>query len=111
MSDTDFEQGSIAAANAIFGWIGRTYGPTMQRAAVVAWDAGDMFEPEVQPTRSPHLDATLTEGEIKPPVFDRRMAKQSGYTGDECTNCHGVRVKNNGTCLVCEDCGTTTGCS
>jgi ribonucleoside-diphosphate reductase alpha chain len=44
-------------------------------------------------------------------VFDRRMAKQSGYTGDECTNCHGVRVKNNGTCLVCEDCGTTTGCS
>lgn len=38
-------------------------------------------------------------------------AKQAGYTGDCCETCHGSRVKRNGSCLVCEDCGTTSGCS
>lgn len=37
--------------------------------------------------------------------------QQMGYTGDTCDNCHGTRVRNNGTCKVCDDCGTTTGCS
>lgn len=39
------------------------------------------------------------------------QAKVQGYTGEQCENCGSVRVKQNGTCKVCEDCGTTTGCS
>jgi ribonucleoside-diphosphate reductase alpha chain len=34
-----------------------------------------------------------------------------GYTGEQCTNCSSIRVKRNGSCLLCEDCGTTSGCS
>lgn len=34
-----------------------------------------------------------------------------GFTGDTCTQCHGIHVRNNGTCKLCADCGTTTGCS
>ncbi|AAM71820.1 ribonucleotide reductase family protein [Chlorobaculum tepidum TLS] len=39
------------------------------------------------------------------------QAKMQGYTGEQCENCGSVRVKQNGTCKVCEDCGMTTGCS
>ena len=38
-------------------------------------------------------------------------AKQIGYTGEQCTSCGSIRVIRNGSCTVCEDCGTTTGCS
>ena len=38
-------------------------------------------------------------------------ARQIGYTGEQCASCGSIRVKRNGSCTVCEDCGTTTGCS
>jgi len=38
-------------------------------------------------------------------------ALQIGYTGEQCPNCGSIRVKRNGSCTVCEDCGTTSGCS
>jgi ribonucleoside-diphosphate reductase alpha chain len=37
-------------------------------------------------------------------------AKAQGYTGEMCS-CGSSRVKRNGACTVCEDCGTTSGCS
>jgi len=39
------------------------------------------------------------------------QAKRAGYTGESCASCGSVRVRRNGTCVVCEDCGTTSGCS
>lgn len=38
-------------------------------------------------------------------------AKQAGYTGEQCYSCGSIRVKRSGSCTVCEDCGTTSGCS
>jgi ribonucleoside-diphosphate reductase alpha chain len=38
-------------------------------------------------------------------------ARQIGYTGEQCGSCGSIRVKRNGSCTVCEDCGSTTGCS
>jgi ribonucleoside-diphosphate reductase alpha chain len=38
-------------------------------------------------------------------------ARAQGYTGETCTTCGSARVKRNGSCTVCEDCGTTSGCS
>ncbi|HZV12022.1 MAG TPA: vitamin B12-dependent ribonucleotide reductase, partial [Candidatus Kapabacteria bacterium] len=38
-------------------------------------------------------------------------ARVKGYTGEQCTECGSMRVKRNGACTVCEDCGTTSGCS
>ncbi len=37
--------------------------------------------------------------------------KSKGYTGDMCQACGSMHVKRSGTCSVCEDCGTTSGCS
>lgn len=41
----------------------------------------------------------------------KTAARAQGYSGDICTNCSGVRMKWAGHCQVCDDCGTTTGCS
>ena len=38
-------------------------------------------------------------------------AKSKGYTGEQCSSCGSMKLKRNGSCAVCEDCGTTTGCS
>ena len=37
--------------------------------------------------------------------------KTLGYTGEQCPNCESFRLKRNGSCMICEDCGSTTGCS
>jgi len=51
------------------------------------------------------------EKPIEAPKLTKETARMSGYTGDMCSTCMGVRMRRNGSCLVCEDCGTTTGCS
>ncbi|MFH0873867.1 MAG: adenosylcobalamin-dependent ribonucleoside-diphosphate reductase [Candidatus Komeilibacteria bacterium] len=38
-------------------------------------------------------------------------ARQQGFTGDQCGSCGSMKMKRNGSCLLCADCGETTGCS
>jgi ribonucleoside-diphosphate reductase alpha chain len=38
-------------------------------------------------------------------------AKKQGFTGEACGQCGSMKVKQNGTCHLCIDCGTTSGCS
>ena len=38
-------------------------------------------------------------------------AKQQGFTGTICGSCGSLRVKSNGSCELCLDCGSTSGCS
>ena len=43
---------------------------------------------------------------------DRRAkAIMQGYTGDACTECSNFTMVRNGTCLKCDTCGATSGCS
>ncbi len=63
----------------------------------------ELFEPEIVAHDQPGLSAAR-----KSQVY---QAKVQGYTGEQCENCGSMRVKQNGTCKVCEDCGMTTGCS
>jgi ribonucleoside-diphosphate reductase alpha chain len=42
---------------------------------------------------------------------ERIQAKQQGYTGDICPECGSMTMVRNGTCLKCNTCGSTTGCS
>ncbi len=41
--------------------------------------------------------------------FER--ARQMGYTGDACGDCGSMTMVRNGTCLKCNTCGATSGCS
>lgn len=45
------------------------------------------------------------------PSLTRDAAVQQGFTGDQCSNCFSMRMQIAGHCMVCSDCGTTTGCS
>jgi len=49
--------------------------------------------------------------EIPHGVSSAGQAKGMGYTGDACSKCGSMRMKRSGTCGVCEDCGTSGGCS
>jgi ribonucleoside-diphosphate reductase alpha chain len=41
----------------------------------------------------------------------RSIAKMKGYVGDACGECGNFTLVRNGTCLKCDTCGSTTGCS
>ena len=40
-----------------------------------------------------------------------QQARWMGYEGDPCPECGSLTLVRNGTCLKCESCGATTGCS
>jgi ribonucleoside-diphosphate reductase alpha chain len=45
-------------------------------------------------------------------TLDRRMqAKMKGYEGESCSECGNFTMVRNGTCLKCDTCGSTSGCS
>ena len=41
----------------------------------------------------------------------RMEANMKGYVSDPCPSCHNMTLVRNGTCLKCDTCGETTGCS
>jgi ribonucleoside-diphosphate reductase alpha chain len=41
----------------------------------------------------------------------RAQARMKGYVGESCPECGNFTMVRNGTCLKCETCGGTTGCS
>jgi ribonucleoside-diphosphate reductase alpha chain len=41
----------------------------------------------------------------------RAEARMKGYVGEACPECGNFTMVRNGTCLKCETCGGTTGCS
>ncbi len=40
-----------------------------------------------------------------------QQAKMQGYEGESCSECQNFTLVRNGTCLKCNTCGATTGCS
>ncbi|MDT8342980.1 MAG: vitamin B12-dependent ribonucleotide reductase [Thermohalobaculum sp.] len=57
--------------------------------------------------------ATATAiGAVATAVLDRRTeAKMKGYEGDACGDCGNFTLVRNGTCMKCNTCGATSGCS
>ncbi|MCC6547503.1 vitamin B12-dependent ribonucleotide reductase [Candidatus Sumerlaeota bacterium] len=58
---------------------------------------------------------TKPKAAVRPNVLSRtelaRQAKLKGYIGEPCGQCGSWTLVRNGTCLKCESCGGTTGCS
>jgi ribonucleoside-diphosphate reductase alpha chain len=49
------------------------------------------------------------DAEVKPSKAEQ--AKLQGFTGSVCGGCGSLKMKRNGSCEVCLDCGATSGCS
>ncbi|MBT3274118.1 MAG: hypothetical protein HN368_13255, partial [Spirochaetales bacterium] len=51
------------------------------------------------------------EAAVSAKIRALRTARIQGYEGDPCPECSHFTLVRNGTCLKCETCGSTTGCS
>ena len=63
------------------------------------------------PTLAAHVDggaAVLVANQQQSAI---RTAQAKGYTGDACSECGNMTMVRNGTCLKCDTCGSTSGCS
>jgi ribonucleoside-diphosphate reductase alpha chain len=60
---------------------------------------------------SPPLMESENLDDVQPNFSLAESARAMGFTGDICTNCNGSQMVRNGTCLKCNECGETTGCS
>ena len=79
--------------------------PELTDAGVVRSEGEKM---EVQMT----LDAAVAPlQEQDPEALAIQAARERGFTGDICDDCGSSQMVRNGTCLKCNDCGSTTGCS
>jgi len=58
---------------------------------------------QAQPVKVGSTDAEKLEA--------ARIAKAKGYEGEACTDCGNFTMVRNGTCLKCDTCGGTSGCS
>jgi ribonucleoside-diphosphate reductase alpha chain len=87
----------------------------IQTSTVTALKSTTAYKPEPGVAPAAFSAAELDPIPSPPPSKDastlRAEAQMKGYTGDQCTECHNFTMVRNGTCLKCDTCGTTTGCS
>ncbi len=77
-------------------------------------ELGDFSRCQIKPDRFYHINkhglneivATKTEGHVDIEKFEGERVY-----GETCSNCGSDQLLINGTCKVCKECGTTTGCS
>ena len=70
-------------------------------AAVAAQENGDALD-----SSDPYTQGFIHESAKEAALHGERV-----YDGSSCPTCSSARMVQNGTCKVCLDCGTTTGCS
>lgn len=56
-------------------------------------------------------DPLLLSSEEVPRKLDHKTARAQGFTGNQCSQCYSMRMQVSGHCEVCQDCGSSSGCS
>ena len=71
-------------------------------------------EPKLSPTEKleARLDTQDAHAHAKAAASEKRAeARAKGYEGEACSECGNFTLVRNGTCMKCDTCGSTTGCS
>ena len=125
-SDVDFSLGAGAEEGALkknqIPWKivkkmssqGFLRGQTSENLMVVnsSNNAGSYSEsPKVEQGASVTPDAIKSSTSSDPMASKVQVARMMGYEGDACPECSAFTLVRNGTCLKCDSCGATTGCS
>ena len=81
---------------------------------IIDIELGDYTRCQVKPEVYDESCSDCSENDEIPTAFP--IKKQEKIEGDRlygvtCSHCSSTRMVRNGTCMVCTDCGTTTGCS
>jgi ribonucleoside-diphosphate reductase alpha chain len=74
-------------------------------------DSGQLAARERVVEQKTHQEIEAAVAEVEASGGKRELAKLQGFTGSLCSACGSVRMKRNGSCEVCLDCGGTSGCS
>ena len=79
--------------------------------AVLPSNTATMLKPDTQAQPStPKVGAV--EASPEPSKADQiALARMKGYEGENCGECGNFTMVRNGTCLKCDTCGATSGCS
>lgn len=79
---------------------------------IIDIELGDFSRCQVKPSSSVESHPNHTAGYSTEISADLHVeAKPERVYGSTCPNCSSTRMVRNGTCMVCLDCGSTTGCS
>ncbi|MFC3676923.1 vitamin B12-dependent ribonucleotide reductase [Ferrovibrio xuzhouensis] len=83
------------------------------RAATAGLQATGTDGPVMHVTADTHVEITAPLGAAGGNRTMERIAeaRMKGYEGDACPECGNFTLVRNGTCLKCDSCGSTTGCS
>ena len=70
-------------------------------------------EPETRPTANVAMEhLPWTQADARAHAAEKRAeARAKGYEGEACGECGNFTLVRNGTCMKCDTCGSTTGCS
>lgn len=75
-------------------------------------EATTTIAPSVTSEASPTVTTqTMTAAPTSSKSDQVQQAKMQGYEGESCPECQNFTLVRNGTCLKCNTCGSTTGCS
>ena len=86
-----------------------------QELMVLQGGQANLFEDSVPIQEATGTDSAVSISAQKsvglPQLDDRAKAKMQGYEGDACGDCGNYTLVRNGTCMKCNTCGATSGCS
>ena len=100
---------NIKMATSVLDFIFRDLALTyLHRTDLAQVKPSDLDTTETQVYAEPEKTAVLVPSAEDQNVFEARVR---GYEGDPCPACGHFTLVRNGTCLKCETCGGTTGCS
>ena len=82
-----------------------------QELVVVQGGSGGEGLVAVEPGTDPAVVMEAVVAASEPVTSSRAQARMQGYEGDPCGECGNYTLVRNGTCLKCNTCGGTSGCS
>ena len=86
-----------------------------QELMVLQGGQANLFDAETSLQEASSTDnnvaAAVKQIATMPQFDDRAKAKMQGYEGDACGDCGNYTLVRNGTCMKCNTCGATSGCS
>jgi ribonucleoside-diphosphate reductase alpha chain len=96
----------------------KAFGGSRERAEI-SGSAALKAEPELKLSPTEQLEQqnlpfarSETRAEARASAAEKRAeAKAKGYEGEACGECGNFTLLRNGTCMKCDTCGGTTGCS
>lgn len=101
---------SIASAGATARHGGNE--PQFEGAAALKAEVDASLSPTEKLEAQSWSKAGTAAAQVAPSKAERRAeAKAKGYEGEMCGECGNFTLVRNGTCMKCDTCGSTTGCS